>query len=227
MLADVTQKCRDVFGKDGFVIDQLTINGTLRLPQNVDGRASTARWRRRRRPSRARTASAQVEAEASRRSPQAHGRAEAARQQAAGRGRRAAHQGAPREAQANEIIRLSTTPAVLQYRALEHWDGKLPAVQRRRAVPMLTFDVSKAGVERRTTERQKRLEGAARRQRARTSRRRPADSAAPSRPAVRPLGRSRESADARRRHLRLRLTGRRERYRLGDCAGTAGFAPCG
>ncbi len=35
MLAEVTQKCRDVFGKDGIVIDQLTINGTLRLPQNV------------------------------------------------------------------------------------------------------------------------------------------------------------------------------------------------
>src|SRR5580693_4190742 len=35
MLSEVTQKCRDVFGKDGIVIDQLTINGTLRLPQNV------------------------------------------------------------------------------------------------------------------------------------------------------------------------------------------------
>src|SRR5579871_3171522 len=35
MLGDVTQKCRDVLNKDGFVIDQLTINGALRLPQNV------------------------------------------------------------------------------------------------------------------------------------------------------------------------------------------------
>src|SRR5580698_10766579 len=35
MLAEVTQKCHEVFGKDGIVIDQLTINGTLRLPQNV------------------------------------------------------------------------------------------------------------------------------------------------------------------------------------------------
>src|SRR3984957_6579354 len=35
MLADVTQKCRDVFGKDGIIIDQLTINGPLRRPQNV------------------------------------------------------------------------------------------------------------------------------------------------------------------------------------------------
>src|SRR5205085_4868863 len=34
-LNDVTQKIRDVLGKDGFVIDQLTINGALRLPQNV------------------------------------------------------------------------------------------------------------------------------------------------------------------------------------------------
>src|SRR5215470_11188079 len=35
MLADVTAKCRDILGKDGIIIDQLTINGTLRLPQNV------------------------------------------------------------------------------------------------------------------------------------------------------------------------------------------------
>jgi regulator of protease activity HflC (stomatin/prohibitin superfamily) len=35
MLAEVTKKCRDALDKDGFVIDQLTINGALRLPQNV------------------------------------------------------------------------------------------------------------------------------------------------------------------------------------------------
>ena len=48
------------------------------------------------------------------------------------------------EAQANEIIRLSTTPLVLQYRALEHWDGKLPTYSAGQ-LPLLTFDASKLG----------------------------------------------------------------------------------
>jgi len=34
------------------------------------------------------------------------------------------------------------TPAVLQYRALEHWDGKLPEYNAGQ-LPLLTFDVGK------------------------------------------------------------------------------------
>jgi hypothetical protein len=59
-------------------------------------------------------------------------------------------------AQANEIIRLSTTPAVLQYRAIEHWDGKLPGYNAG-TLPMLTFDVGKAGAPIDEATRQKRL----------------------------------------------------------------------
>jgi hypothetical protein len=36
------------------------------------------------------------------------------------------------------------TPAVLQYRALEHWDGKLPEYNAGQ-LPLLTFDVTKLG----------------------------------------------------------------------------------
>ena len=35
LVAEVTHKLNEVLGKDGFVIDQLTINGALRLPENV------------------------------------------------------------------------------------------------------------------------------------------------------------------------------------------------
>ncbi len=35
MIAEVTSKCGVNLGKDGIIIDQLTINGALRLPQNV------------------------------------------------------------------------------------------------------------------------------------------------------------------------------------------------
>jgi regulator of protease activity HflC (stomatin/prohibitin superfamily) len=142
MLGEVTQKCRDVFGKDGIVIDQLTINGTLRLPQNVSDAINRA-MEATQNAIQSRNRVAQVEAEATQAITQAHGAAEAARQKAEGDAD-ALLITARAQAQANEIIRLSTTPAVLQYRALERWDGKLPSYNAG-ALPMLTFDVGKAG----------------------------------------------------------------------------------
>jgi regulator of protease activity HflC (stomatin/prohibitin superfamily) len=142
MLSEVTQKCRDVFGKDGIVIDQLTINGTLRLPQNVMDAINRA-MEATQKALESRNRVAQVQAEAEQAITQAHGGAEAARQKAQGEADALLIK-ARAEAQANEIIRLSTTPTVLQYRALEHWDGKLPTYNSG-ALPMLTFDLSKAG----------------------------------------------------------------------------------
>jgi regulator of protease activity HflC (stomatin/prohibitin superfamily) len=140
MLAEVAQKCRDVFGKDGIVIDQLTINGALRLPQNVMDAINRA-MEATQKAIESKNRVAQVEAEATQAVTQAHGAAEAARQKAQGDGDALLIR-ARAEAQANEIIRLSTTPAVLQYRALEHWDGKLPEYNAGQ-LPMLTFDVTK------------------------------------------------------------------------------------
>ena len=140
MLAEVTQKCHDVFGKDGIVIDQLTINGTLRLPQNVMDAINRA-MEATQNAIQSRNRVGQVEAEAQQAITQAHGQAEAARQKAQGDAD-ALLMRARAEAQANEIIRLSTTPAVLQYRAIEHWDGKLPQYAAGQ-LPMLTFDLSK------------------------------------------------------------------------------------
>src|SRR5271165_4614293 len=142
MLGDVTQKCRDVFGKDGIVIDQLTINGTLRLPQNVIDAINRA-MEATQKALESRNRVAQVQAEAEKAITQAHGAAEAARQRAQGEAD-ARLITSRAEAQANEIIRLSTTPAVLQYRAIEHWDGKLPEYNAGQ-LPMLTFDVGKGG----------------------------------------------------------------------------------
>jgi len=140
MLADVTSKCRDVLGKDGFVIDQLTINGALRLPQNVAdaiNRAMEATQNAIQSENKVR----QVKAEAEQAITQAHGQAEAMREKAEGEADSILIR-ARSEAKANEIIRLSTSPAVLQYRALEHWDGKLPTFSTGQT-PMLTFDLSK------------------------------------------------------------------------------------
>jgi regulator of protease activity HflC (stomatin/prohibitin superfamily) len=154
MLGEVTQKCRDVFGKDGIVIDQLTINGTLRLPQNVMDAINRA-MEATQKALESKNRVAQVEAEATQAITQAHGAAEAARQKAQGEADALLIK-ARAEAQANEIIRLSTTPAVLQYRSLQQWDGKLPQYNAGQ-LPMLTFDVSKAGAGMDEATREKRL----------------------------------------------------------------------
>jgi regulator of protease activity HflC (stomatin/prohibitin superfamily) len=143
MLSDVTQKCRDVLGKDGFVIDQLTINGALRLPQNVAdaiNRAMEATQNAIQSENRVR----QVKAEAEQAITKATGAAEASRQQAQGDGDALLIR-ARSEAKANEIIRLSMSASVLQYRALEHWDGKLPTYNGGGQLPLLTIDASKLG----------------------------------------------------------------------------------
>jgi len=155
MLAEVTQKCRDVFGKDGIIIDQLTINGTLRLPQNVMDAINRA-MEATQNAIQSHNRVAQVEAEAQQAITQAHGQAEAARQKAQGDADALLIR-ARAEAQANEIVRLSMTPAILQYRALEHWDGKLPEYSAGQ-LPLLTFDVSKLGTGMAEGTRQKTLE---------------------------------------------------------------------
>jgi regulator of protease activity HflC (stomatin/prohibitin superfamily) len=153
MLADVTTKCRDILGKDGIVIDQLTINGTLRLPQNVAdaiNRAMEATQNAIQSENKVR----QVRAEADQAVTQAHGAAEATREKAQGEADALLIR-ARAEAKANETIRLSVSPTVLQYRALEHWDGKLPQYNGGGQIPMLTIDATKlaTGMDEATRER--------------------------------------------------------------------------
>ena len=141
LVADVSQRLREVLGRDGFVIDQLTINGALRLPENVAqaiNRAMEATQNAIQAENRVR----QVRAEAEQNVAQAHGGAEAARQRAEGEADAVLIR-ARADAKSNEIIRLSTTGTVLQYRAIERWDGKLPMMQSGDKLPLLTFDTSK------------------------------------------------------------------------------------
>jgi regulator of protease activity HflC (stomatin/prohibitin superfamily) len=141
LVADVSARLREVLGKDGFVIDQLTINGALRLPENVAqaiNRAMEATQNAIQAENRVR----QVRAEAEQNVAQAHGGAEAARQRAEGEADAVLIR-ARADAKSNEIIRLSTTGTVLQYRAIERWDGKLPMMQGGDKLPLLTFDTSK------------------------------------------------------------------------------------
>jgi regulator of protease activity HflC (stomatin/prohibitin superfamily) len=155
MLKQVTAECRDVLGKDGIAIDQLTINGALRLPPTIAD-AINRKLETDQNTQQSLSKVAQVKAEAEQQIAQAHGAAEAARQKAQGEADALLIR-ARGEAQANEIIRLSMTPAVLQYRALEKWDGKLPQYAGGDKMPLLTFDVGKLDTGMSEADRQKRL----------------------------------------------------------------------
>jgi regulator of protease activity HflC (stomatin/prohibitin superfamily) len=139
LLNDSLHKVIDRLSSDGFVIDQLTFNSALRLPDNVVAainRAMEATQNSIQAENRVR----QIRAEADQAIAAARGAAEAARQRAGGEADALLIR-ARAEAQANEIIRLSMTPAVIQYRALERWDGQLPVVNSGQ-LPMLTMDTT-------------------------------------------------------------------------------------
>jgi regulator of protease activity HflC (stomatin/prohibitin superfamily) len=146
MLADVTARCRDILGKDGVIIDQLTINGALRLPQNVSDAINNAM---------AATQNAiqsenkvrQIKAEAEQAIAAAHGAAEAARQKAQGEAdaliikteaeAKARQVSSASEAKANQVVQSSLTPQIIQYKAVNNWDGKLPTYMGSGSVPFV------------------------------------------------------------------------------------------
>lgn len=133
---------------DGFVIDQLSFQGALRLPPNVV-EAINRSIQATQDAASAQNRVAQVEAEARQRVAQANGAAEASRAAAHGDAdslliRTAAdaqHRTLMAEAEATANARLSAslTPAVVEFRRLERWNGVLPVVQGGNATPMISL----------------------------------------------------------------------------------------
>jgi regulator of protease activity HflC (stomatin/prohibitin superfamily) len=149
MIAEVTTKCGANLGKDGIIIDQLTINGALRLPQNVADSINNAM---------AATQNAiqsenkvrQVKAEADQTVTTATGAAEAARQKAKGEADALVIKTtaeaetrlvqAKSQAEANKILNSTLTPQVIQYKYADSWDGKLPVYSGGGAIPMFNMN---------------------------------------------------------------------------------------
>jgi len=147
MLDDVTEKCRVKLGVDGVIIDQLTINGALRLPQNVADAINNAM---------AATQNAiqsenkvrQIKAEADQAVAAANGAAEAARKKAQGEAdaliikTKAESESrlvaAEADAKANKMVTGSLSQQVLQYKAVNNWDGKLPTYMGGNSIPMIS-----------------------------------------------------------------------------------------
>jgi regulator of protease activity HflC (stomatin/prohibitin superfamily) len=119
VVADVSGKLRDVLGKDGFIIDQLTINGALRLPENVAqaiNRAMEATLNAIQAENRVR--------QVSRGRPGDHAVARRRRSGEAaspGRGLTPCSSARGPTPGRTRIIRLSASGTVLQWRAIERW----------------------------------------------------------------------------------------------------------
>ena len=145
LIADVLKRLQDQLAKDGFIIDQLTVNGALRLPESVATAINRA-LEQKQQAIQAQNRVAQVEAEARQAVAQAEGQASAARERARGEAD-ARLITARAEARANLMLRRSMSQQVMQYRALEKWNGKLPVMNGNGALPMLTFDTSKLAKE--------------------------------------------------------------------------------
>jgi regulator of protease activity HflC (stomatin/prohibitin superfamily) len=141
VVADVNKRLQDQLGKDGFILDQLTINGALRLPESVATAINRA-LEQKQQAIQAQNRVAQVEAEARQAVAQAEGQANAARERARGDAD-ARLITAKAEARANLLLRRSMSPQVMQYRALEKWNGRLPVMNGGGQLPLLTFDTSK------------------------------------------------------------------------------------
>jgi regulator of protease activity HflC (stomatin/prohibitin superfamily) len=140
LLEEARSHLADQLGTDGIVIDQLTINGGLRLPDNVAAainRAIEATQQAIQAENRVR----QVKAEAEQEVTKADGEANAARSRAKGEADSRLITSRA-EAKANLILRYSTTASVLQYRAIEKWNGHLPLFNGGGNLPLLTFDTS-------------------------------------------------------------------------------------
>jgi regulator of protease activity HflC (stomatin/prohibitin superfamily) len=139
-LGEVKEHLQAKLAADGFLIDQLTFSSSLRLPENVVGainRAMEATQLAIQAENRVR----QVKAEADQAVTKAEGEAAAARAKARGEAD-AKLLRAEAEARANLLVRASTSPKVLQYRALERWNGRLPVMNGGGALPMLTLDAA-------------------------------------------------------------------------------------
>lgn len=143
---------RSHLGADGFIVDQLSFQGALRLPPNVVD-AINRGMQATQDAITAQNRVAQVTAEAHQREAEAEGAAAAARTRAQGdadalliRTRADAQNRqlmATADAEANRTIAASLTPEVIRYRQLMRWDGRLPTVQGTGSMPMLQLEAGR------------------------------------------------------------------------------------
>ena len=126
---DVQAFISDRLGKEGFIIQQFTINET-RVPDAVV-QAINAKVAMIQESQRAEAQVRKTEAEAKQRVAQAQGEADAKKL------------GADAEAYFNKTVAASITPEFVEYKALEKWNGELPQMMGAGAVPFVNIAAPK------------------------------------------------------------------------------------
>lgn len=137
LVADATEHCRSLLTQDGFVIDQLGINGSLALPESVVA-AINRTIEATQQAIQSENQVRQVKAQAEQAITKAHGEAEATRQRAQGeadamliqaKGKaeswRIEGQG---QAAYNNTVKASLTPEYLKFETITKWNGVLPHI---------------------------------------------------------------------------------------------------
>jgi len=122
---EVQKFLTDRLGKEGFVVQQFTINET-RVPDAVV-QAINAKVAMIQESQKAEAQVRKTEAEAKQRVAQAQGEAEAKKLSA------------DAEAYFNKTVAASITPEYVQYKGLEKWDGALPQMMGQGAVPFVNI----------------------------------------------------------------------------------------
>jgi regulator of protease activity HflC (stomatin/prohibitin superfamily) len=126
---DVQAFITDRLGKEGFIIQQFTINET-RVPDAVV-QAINAKVAMIQESQRAEAQVRKTEAEAKQRVAQAQGEADSKRLSA------------DAEAYFNKTVAASITPEYVEYKALEKWNGELPQMMGAGAVPFVNIAAPK------------------------------------------------------------------------------------
>jgi regulator of protease activity HflC (stomatin/prohibitin superfamily) len=126
LLARSRKRIDDAFKNDGIGVDQLTFAASLRLPETVEAAINRTIEQNQAAIS-AQNRVAQVEAEARQKVAAANGDAEAILTRAKA------------DSEANRLLTQSLSPALMEYKRLEKWDGKLPQVTGSGGIPMLSL----------------------------------------------------------------------------------------
>ncbi len=113
LLASVTQDLRNALGPDGIEIESVALIGELRVDEGVKQSINAV------------ITANQKATEAENKVRQSKAEAEQAMAVATGKAQAILTE-ANAQAQANEKIEKSLSPALVQYKAIEKWDGKLP-----------------------------------------------------------------------------------------------------
>ena len=127
---EVQKFMTDRLGKEGFIVQQFTINET-RVPEAVV-QAINAKVAMIQESQKAEAEVRKTEAEAKQRVAQAQGEAEAKKLSA------------DAEAYFNKTVAASITPEYVEYKALEKWNGELPQMMGGNAVPFVSVPAPKA-----------------------------------------------------------------------------------